>query len=291
MAIKIGKKAEEAVFKLYSGVAAFNVVAVNPDMATLSKLTGREISEEPTYKGKRDDDGVEFVRVTFWVKTDKTCKVNNGIDLLTSFSFTVYNERYVGKNSGKTQVLDNYGRDAWATSAELESRSIPQYSSGPANIDKDYRPAMKGEKELIDFIIQWLNIPSPATYNSKEGKWVEKADKSESEISLNMKKLMSGDVSEIREQVLLAKEFAVKACLGVRTDDKGRQFQQVFTKKFLKNSVGNYSYLDVEIKNSKDSGAYSTTEFDTDSLHEYRVESSKLENTGTVEEEKSPWDF
>ena len=39
MAIKIGKKSEENGFKMYQGVAAFNVVAVNPNKKVLCDLT------------------------------------------------------------------------------------------------------------------------------------------------------------------------------------------------------------------------------------------------------------
>ena len=47
MAIKIGKQSEEGAFKLYKGIAAFNIVAVNPSKAELENITGRTYDDEP----------------------------------------------------------------------------------------------------------------------------------------------------------------------------------------------------------------------------------------------------
>ena len=62
MAIKIGNKSEEGVYKLYKGIAALNVVAVNPNKAQLEKITGRSVDEEPVYLGK-DDEGNDTERL------------------------------------------------------------------------------------------------------------------------------------------------------------------------------------------------------------------------------------
>ena len=86
MAIKIGNKSEEGVYKLYKGIAALNVVAVNPNKAQLEKITGRTVDEEPVYLGK-DDEGNDTVRVTIYAKTAPGAKVNNDIDLNVNFSF------------------------------------------------------------------------------------------------------------------------------------------------------------------------------------------------------------
>jgi len=43
MAVKVGKESVEGSFKMYKGMAAFNIVAVNPTKAELEALTGREL--------------------------------------------------------------------------------------------------------------------------------------------------------------------------------------------------------------------------------------------------------
>ena len=292
MAIKIGKQSEEVSFKLYKGVAAFNIVAVNPTKAEMEKLTGRTMDKEPEYIGKDDEDN-DNIRVTFWAKTSPEAKVNNGIEMLTSFSYMLTKKQRVGSNSGKVQVIDKYGRTAWATKEDIASKSIPQYSSGPANIDKDYRPACDGEEYLIDFLIQWLNIPGPALY--KEGKWVMKEDPSDSEVSLNLGELFKGNVKELAELVKLATNYAVKAVIGVRTTDEGKQYQQVFTRKFAKNAVTDYSKLDAAIAEFKANGGAANVDYDCTPLHENVVEETTFKETTTSEmpfdaPSTSPWD-
>lgn len=295
MAIKIGKKAEEGVFKLYAGVGAFNVLAVNPDKATLSKLTGRDIEEEPSYKGKTQE-GADYTRIVFWAKTDSNAKVNNGISLLTSFSFMLQSTVRKGSNSGKTQVVDKYGRTAWVTDEDLAAKAIPVYSNGKkANISQDYRPAYVGEEELIKFMIAWLNIPNPMNYNRDTKEWFDKADMSDSEISLGMKALLAGNVKEIADIIPSVAPYAVKVVLGVRTDDNGRQHQSFYNKMFLRNSESDYSRVDADIQGSKDRGSFSNTEFSTQSLHEYNVEATDFSNdkdpiSEAAEAPSNPWD-
>lgn len=289
--IKIGKQSEEGNFKLYKGVAALNIIAVNPTKSEMEKITGRTLDKEPEYLGK-DDDGNDFIRLTFWAKTATDSKVNNGIEMTTSFSFVLTKKQRVGANSGKIQVIDKYGRTAWATKEDIASKSIPQYTNGPANIDKDYRPACDGEEYLVDFLIQWLNIPGPAVY--KDGKWVMKEDPSDSEVSLAIGDLFKGNVKEIAELVKLATNYAVKAAVGIRTTDEGKQYQQVFTRKFVKNGVTDYSKLDAVIAEFKSNGGAPNTDYDCTPLHENVVEETKFkENTSEMPFDapsSSPWD-
>ena len=58
---------------------------------------------------------------------------------------------------------------------------------------------------------------------------------------------------------------------GVRTTDDNKQYQAVYTQKFLKLNVTDYSKLDEEMQNRKAAGAYPTTEFSIEPLHEYSV--------------------
>ena len=290
--IKIGKQSEETSFKLYKGVAALNIIAVNPTKSEMEKITGRTLDKEPEYLGK-DDDGNDFVRLTFWAKTAADSKVNNGIEMITSFSFILTKKQRVGSNSGKIQIIDKYGRTAWATKDEISSKSIPQYSNGLANISADYRPTCDGEEFLVDFLIQWLNIPGPAVY--KEGKWVMKEDPSDSEVSLNLGDLFKGNVKEIAELVKLATNYAVKAAVGIRTTDEGKQYQQVFTRKFVKNGVTDYSKLDAVIAEFKANGGAPNTDYECTPLHENVVEETKFkENTASEmpfdAPSSSPWD-
>lgn len=276
MAVKVGKESVEGSFKMYKGMAAFNIVAVNPTKAELEALTGREIENDPEYVGKTDE-GKEQVRVIFYAKTAPEAKLNNGIELLIPISFMLTKDYKVGQNSGKYQIIDKFGRTAWATKEEVQSKSIPQYSSGPANISADYRLAWQGEEFLIDFLIQWLNIPGPAVYKDKV--WVMKENTDDSEVSLDMAALFKGDVKELKELVTLAAAYIVKGAVGIRTVDNEngtRQYQAVFTRKFAKNAVTDYSRIDAAITEFQNAGGAPGTEFSTQPLHENVVEATSF---------------
>lgn len=290
--IKVGKESVEGVFKLYKGVAAFNIVAVNPTKKELEELQGRSIENEPEYKGKTDD-GVDTMRVVFYAKTNPDAKVNNGIELLLPISFMLTKSTRVGQTSGKIQVIDKYGRTAWATKDELNSKTIPQYANGPANIDKNYRAIYQGEEQLVNFLIQWLNIPNPADY--KDGKWVMKANPEDSEVDLNMEALFKGDVTELKDLIKLAPNFLVKAAVGIRTTDEGKQYQAVFTRMFVKNAVTNYSKLDAAITEFQSNGGAANVEYSVEPLHENTVEATKFEAKESTGEmpfdapDETPW--
>lgn len=274
MAVKVGKESVEGSFKMYKGMAAFNIVAVNPTKAELEALTGRELENEPEYVGKTDE-GKEQVRVVFYGKTAPDAKLNNGIEMLIPISFMLTKDYRVGQTSGKYQVIDKFGRTAWATKEEVQSKAIPQYTSGPANISADYRLAWQGEEFLIDFLIQWLNIPGPAVYKDKV--WVMKENTDDSEVSLDMAALFKGDVKELKELVTLAAAYTVKGAVGIRTVDNEngtRQYQAVFTRKFAKNAVTDYSRIDAAITEFQNAGGAPGTEFSTQPLHENVVEAT-----------------
>lgn len=274
MAVKVGKESVEGSFKMYKGMAAFNIVAVNPTKAELEALTGRELENEPEYVGKTDE-GKEQVRVVFYGKTAPDAKLNNGIEMLIPISFMLTKDYRVGQTSGKYQIIDKFGRTAWATKEEVQSKAIPQYTSGPANISADYRLAWQGEEFLIDFLIQWLNIPGPAVYKDKV--WVMKENTDDSEVSLDMAALFKGDVKELKELVTLAAAYTVKGAVGIRTVDNEngtRQYQAVFTRKFAKNAVTDYSKIDAAITEFQNAGGAPGTEFSTQPLHENVVEAT-----------------
>lgn len=274
MAVKVGKESVEGSFKMYKGMAAFNIVAVNPTKAELEALTGRELENEPEYVGKTDE-GKEQVRVVFYGKTAPDAKLNNGIEMLIPISFMLTKDYRVGQTSGKYQIIDKFGRTAWATKEEVQSKAIPQYTSGPANISADYRLAWQGEEFLTDFLIQWLNIPGPAVYKDKV--WVMKENTDDSEVSLDMAALFKGDVKELKELVTLAAAYIVKGAVGIRTVDNEngtRQYQAVFTRKFAKNAVTDYSKIDAAITEFQNAGGAPGTEFSTQPLHENVVKAT-----------------
>ena len=150
----------------------------------------------------------------------------------------------------------------------------------------------------MDFLIQWLNIPNPANY--KDGKWIMKPNPEDSEVSLDMDAIFKGDVKELQELVRLASAYLVKAAIGIRTTEEGKQYQAVFTRKFVKNAVTDYSKVDAAITEFQAAGGAPNTEFSVEPLHENVVEATQFApKTGTTAPTgdmpfdapaSSPWD-
>ena len=286
MAFAQGKEStEELEIKRYIGVAPVYVLAVNPNKAKLEELYGRSLDKEPEYVTEKD--GVKSARIDFIVKTNaEKC---DGIELITKVSFFVANDFVYGKEKTKTKVIDKYGRTAWVTKEELKEHAIPQYSTGPANIDKDYRQCYRGEEELTEFLKAYLNIDNVQTYDSATGKWkmVEhpemceaRLDHIEDYFKSNFKELVDGVNSQPNNQV--------KVLFGVKTTDDHKQYQDVFTQKVLKNGVKKYNTLQAVLDEKKANGSYPNTEFEVCALKEYGIEPT---NFGTEQPNNNdlPW--
>lgn len=281
MAIAKGFESKEVQeFKRYIGVAPMFIKAVNPSKAKHEELFNTTLDENPNYLGTvTDSDGNEYknarIQVVFQPDTEK---IGFEMPLITMALF-IQNRPRVGASSGKIQVIDKYGRTAWATEAEVASKAIPMYSNGPADLDKDYRPAYVGEEELMEFVKTYLCIPSPTTWDNNLRKMVPNTRVKPEECECrfdNLENIFKGDFSEIESALGFQPTNKVKVLLGVRTDaESGKLFQAVYTKKFLRNSSSNYSSLDKEIqemiKNAATSGRTLNTEYEVTPVHEYSV--------------------
>ncbi len=311
MAIARGNESKEAQeFKRYIGVAPVFIKAVNPDKKEHEALFNTTLEEAPNYIGTvEDSDGNSYpnARIQVVLQPD-TEKIGFEMPLVT-MSLFLQNRPRVGANSGKTQVIDKYGRTAWASEAELAAHAIPVYSNGPADIDKDYRPAYVGEEELMEFVKAYLCIPSITVWDSSIRKMVPntKVKPEECECRFdNLDKLFKGDFTEIKDALGFQPTNKVKVMLGVRTDaESGRLYQAVYTRRFLRNSSTNLSSLDKElqemIKNAATNGRVLTTEYQAVPVHEYSVDATTFTPSeapapsgnmpfDAPSESASPWD-
>lgn len=278
---------EGAEIKRYIGVASVFVLAVNPTKAELEKLYGRDIENAPEYVGETEVNGskVPQVRLDFIVKADPD-KYKDGegkpLNLVSRVSLFIRKEYRYNKDQTKVQVIDKYGNTAWVSVEDAKNHVIPVYSNGPANIDKGYRPAYVGEEELIKFLIAYLNIPSPLKYVDGKFVWQDADKLSDSEAALeHIEDYFKGDFSELATIIGYQPNNKVKVLFGVRTNDEGKQYQTVYTKMFLKNSVNDYSRIDKDVKSTQEAGALSTSEFDCTELHEYVVSSTDFNHAGS----------
>lgn len=279
MAFATGKESTEGVaVKRYIGVAPVFVLAVNPNKAELEKLYDTELEKAPEYIGESEvgQEGnkkkVPQVRLDFIVQTDADkC---NGIEMKTKISFFIKKEWRYNRDETKVQVINKYGETTWLPIENAKNGTVPETLSWfePA----DFRPAYIGEEELTAFIKAYLNIPNKS-FRKKDGTVVELKDKSEAEARLDkIADYFKGDFSELRNVIALQPKNKVKCMFGVRTTDDNKQYQSVYTQKFLKNNVTDYSKLDEELQERKANGAYPDTEFSICDLKEYSVEATEF---------------
>ena len=274
------KEAQE--FKRFIGICPVFVKAVNPNKAEHEKLFNTTLEEAPVYvQDKEDNDGNSYknVRISVVLQPD-TEKIGFDMPLVTMPLF-ITNQKQHGANSGKYQVVDKYGRFAWATEAEISAKEIPTYSNGKkADISNDYRIAYVGEEDLTNFIRVFLCIPSITKWDNNEKCMVPNTDVKPEECECRLdietfEKFFKGDFSDIKDILGFQPTNKIKVCLGVRTDANGKFFQSVYTKKFISNAATNYSSLDKALQADI---AYATThnkvlntEYSAKAVHEYSV--------------------
>lgn len=284
MAFATGKESTEgSVVKRYIGVGPVFVLGVNPNKAELEKLYGIELDNAPEYLTETEigQEGAKYkvpqVRIDFIVQTDpEKC---GGIDMKTKVSFFLAKEARYNRDGSKVQVINKYGETTWLPIENAKAGTVPETLSWfePA----DFRPALIGEEELTGFIKAYLNIPNKS-YRKKNGEVVEIPNKADAEARLDkVQDYFKGDFSELRNVIALQPKNKVKCMFGVKTNDEGKQYQTVYTQKFLKNNVTDYSKLDEEMQERKANGAYPSTEFSVCDLKEYVVESTDF-NAGST---------
>lgn len=289
--------------KRYIGVAPVYVLAVNPNKEQLEKLYNRSLDNASEYISEievgEDKHKVPNVRLDFIVKTDaEKCE---GVEFITKVSLFLRKEYRYNRDKTKVQVIDKYGRTAWVTIEQAKNHEIPVYSNGPANLDKDYRPAYVGEEELTNFLKAYLNIADVMKYVNK--KWIMVDNPSDCEARLEkIENYFKGDFSELRSAIALQPTNKVKVLFGVRTTDDNKQYQAVYTQMFLKNNITDYSKLDNHLQERKNAGAYSTTEFEVCNFKEYKVEATDFSKSSPSSDpftsngsesvsENTPWNY
>ena len=284
MAVAKGRSTDTAEYKRYIGVAPVFINAVNPTKKELEGFYNTTIDNEPKYLGEVEvnDKKIPNVRIDFIVTTDETVV---GTALRTKISFFIRNEYRYNRDRTKVQVIDKYGRTAWVTIEQAKNHEIPTYSNGPANLDKDYRPAYTGEEDVTNFIKTFLGIPNPEKWvkNEETGKrevvgLVDNPQDCECRLE-NIEDYFKGKFTELKDAINLMPNNKVKVLFGVRTTDDNKQYQDVYTKMFLSNATSNYDKISKDLQDRKDNGSYPNTEFVVADLQEYEIKATNFNNS------------
>lgn len=306
MAVAKGTESKEVERKLYMGLGAVGVLAVNPTKEESAKIFGTTPSaEEPKYVGEtvvKNAKGEEVkapqVRICFITQTDPKIGCNQGIDTkITVNYFLTKGYRYSTKNGvTKVQVIDEYGQTAWVTSEELKEGKIPEYEikKGPnagqtfkAQIFPGYRPAYIGEEELMQFIGALLSIPSPKVWNEDAHTYELKTNPAElkdSELRFDKNVIdafFTGNVKELRDTIKFQPNNRLKLLFGVRVTQNGSVYQCAYTALPMKLAATNMKAFEDALKEDKAVGRHPSETYEVCNLKEYKVgatDYSKTEN-------------
>lgn len=190
------------------GLFEAEVVAINPTAEEYKEVLDIELpaeSKATEYLGK-SRDGNTYLRVDVWLKD-----VKSGDKFKTTF-FLEDKERE-NKDGSKKQYINNIGRCAWAD----DPNNLADWFA-----KRDYRVAYVGEEELYEFLRTWLG----------------KLDfmKEDSVLQADWKKLMKGNVSELKGQVdgaYCTNIGALATVIMKEKDGESKEYQGVYNKAFL----------------------------------------------------------
>ena len=275
MAFASGSESKDRVKKLYIGVAPVFIVGVNPNKAEYEKLFNRTLDDAPVYIGEGevgpegDRVKVPQIRIDFIVKTDaEKC----GVELTDRITFFLSKAMNFNRDRSKVEVINKYGESTYLPIACVEgTEPIPDNMKWYDT--SGMRPTYIGEADLTAFIKAFLNIPSKSYRKGNEVVFIKNLDDAEAKLD-KIESYFRGDVSELKSVIGLQPNNRVKVMFGVKTTDDNNQYQAVYTKKFLKNMVNDYSKLDEDLQARKNAGAYPSVEFLAEPIKEYTVEST-----------------
>lgn len=220
---------EQKDFAKKVGLFTGEVIAINPTVEQYKDVLEIELpegSKATEYLGV-NKDGNPYLRVDVWLKEEK-----NGDKLKVTF-FLEDKERD-NKDGSKTQYIDTIGRCTWAT----DENQFPDWFK-----KREYRKAHVGEEELYNFLRTWLG---QLDYS-----------KEDSALALDWKKLMKGNVSELKSQVNGAYCTPVVSLATVVMREKEgemKEYQGVYNKAFLPT----YTLKNFRVVNYSDASVLST---------------------------------
>ena len=220
---------EQKDFAKKVGLFTGEVIAINPTVEQYKDVLEIELpegSKATEYLGV-NKDGNNYLRVDVWLKEEK-----NGDKLKVTF-FLEDKERD-NKDGSKTQYIDTIGRCTWAT----DENQLPDWFK-----KREYRKAHVGEEELYNFLRTWLG---QLDYS-----------KEDSALALDWKKLMKGNVSELKSQVNGAYCTPVVSLATVVMREKEgemKEYQGVYNKAFLPT----YTLKNFRVVNYSDNSVLST---------------------------------
>jgi hypothetical protein len=206
-----GKKRENTGSGEYAkkvGLFESRVIAINPSIEEYKDKLGIELKEDSKsieYLGE-SKDGNTYLRLDFWleeVKNQDKFKI----------SFFLEDKERENKDGTKKQYINTIGNCSWAEDAN----DLPEWFSKREN-----RVAYVGEEELYEFMRVWLG---ELDYRDAE-----------TVLQLEWKKLMKGNVKDLREQIegeWCTNFISLATIITREKDGEVKEYQNVYNKAFL----------------------------------------------------------
>lgn len=206
-----GKKREavqftETVKKV--GLFEARVIAINPDTEDYKKILDMELKEDSKateYLGT-SQDGNTTLRVDVWLEDIKNADK-------FKVTFFLENKEKQNKDLTKTQYINSVGACSWAD----DINNLPTWFTG-----RDVRVAYVGEEDLYNFLRTWLGN---LDYRDAE-----------TTLQLDWKKMMKGNVKDLRDQIdgeWCTNVVALATIKTVIKEDDTKEYQSVYNKGFL----------------------------------------------------------
>jgi len=221
-----GKKRESLDFTRYIGLFEASVVAINPTAEQLKDKLGIELKEDSKateYLGTSQDDNT-YVRVDFWLREVKE-------ERLFKLSFFLEDKERENKDQTKRQYINSIGVCSWAA----DPNDLPDWF-----VKRDYRVAYTGEENFYNFLRCWM---SDLDYRSTE-----------TTLNLDWKKLMKGQLKDLKDQIdgeWSTNVVALATVISKVKNDETKEYQGIYNKGFLSPyTLRNFklvNYLDPEV--------------------------------------------
>lgn len=275
-------------FERYIGVAALHVVAINPDMKTLNSY-GYNLTEEPEYIRTiptDDNNAVSYHNMRL------LCSIDDLPDKpLISLFFRAYPEVEMNKDGSKAKIIDNFVNTAWATREEVKEKKVPEIKKD--KMDENYRLCHRGEEEILTFLKTYLNIMPYERYDRNSGTYVRTKNPGQCYFD-DWKKIVSGDITEVKEAINLQPENLLRVVLGIRTDDNNKMYQTFIPTEFISYGAsprqgedGKLVYPRAEkiIANWQRNGYHSNEQFSAEPVKVYSEKPTEVKKEDTGD----PW--
>jgi len=203
-----GKRREQKDFSKKVGLFKAIVIAINPSVEEYKELLGIELKDESKateYLGT-SSDGNSYLRVDAWLE-----EVNNKERF--KVTFFLENKERENKDFTKKQYINNVGSSCWSD----DPNNLPDWFA-----TRDYRIANVGEEDLYNFMRVWLGN---LDYRSAE-----------TTLELDWKKLMKGNVKDLKDQIDGEWSTPIVALATViikEKDGEVKEYQGVYSRGFL----------------------------------------------------------